>query len=210
MQLKEIDTYIKLLTGSYEVLDLSELRQNFSGIELDLGCGKGSFTSILAERYPDRAVLACDVMIGRLRKLVKRNLRLNVENMTVIRCEAQLFISRFLPDRAVDRLHLLCPDPWPKDRHRGHRLVTSDFAAQIHRVLKTGGTLHFASDDIPYRDSVEKIFTECGLFERDQSLLDDVADIQTDFEKMWLEMGKDVKHYGFKALPLPPPNAVGH
>lgn len=209
MQLKDIDTHIKFLTESYELLDMATLRENFDIIELDLGCGKGSFTTQLAQRYPDRAVLACDVMIGRLRKLVKRNQRMEVENMSVIRSEAQLLVSRFLPDKSLNRLHLLCPDPWPKDRHRGNRLMTCDFATHLHRVLVTGGTLHFASDDIPYRDSVEKILTECGLFEREQSLLDDVADIQTDFEKMWIEMGKDVKHFGFRALPLPTPT-IGH
>ena len=40
--------------------------------ELDLGCGAGSFTIALASRYPERQILAADMLMGRLRKVVKR------------------------------------------------------------------------------------------------------------------------------------------
>lgn len=205
MQLKEEDRLIEIMTGSYRTIQIPP-----GAVELDLGCGKGNFSTVLAERYPERAVLAADVMIGRLRKLAKRGERLGLANLKVYRTEAQLFVSRFLPDKSLDRIHLLCPDPWPKERHRGHRLVTSDFTAQLHRVLKTGGIFHFSSDDIPYRESVERIFSSCKLFEPAPEALADVADIRTDFEKLWLSAGKTVNHYAYRALPPPPPAAAGH
>ena len=33
-------------------------------VELDLGCGKGSFTTELAKRHPERIILAADVLSG--------------------------------------------------------------------------------------------------------------------------------------------------
>ena len=89
-------------------------------VELDMGCGKGSFTTMLATRYPARTVLAADVLSDRLRKLVRRNRREGVDNMIVLKCEARMLIARILPDACLDRLHILCPDPWPKDKHRGN------------------------------------------------------------------------------------------
>ena len=50
MQLKEEDRFIEILTGSYCVLDLAKITGNAEFLELDLGCGKGSFTTKLAER----------------------------------------------------------------------------------------------------------------------------------------------------------------
>ena len=41
----------------------------YSFVELDMGCGRGKFTLELAKRFPDRLILASDVMLGRLRKL---------------------------------------------------------------------------------------------------------------------------------------------
>ena len=111
--------------------------------ELDLGCGCGSYTTQLAQRYPERQILAADVMVGRLRKLVKRMHREGVENIVPLRTEARHLVGLALPDGSLDRIHLLCPDPWPKGRHRGHRLLASDFTAQLHRVLKKDGLFHF-------------------------------------------------------------------
>ena len=129
------DREVRFLTGVYELFP-TEILLRRSVVELDLGCGVGSFTAELAKRYPERTILAADVMIGRLRKLVRRMHRMKLENLTLLRSEARFLVGFSFPDGALDRIHLLCPDPWPKGRHRGHRLLASDFTAQLHRVLK--------------------------------------------------------------------------
>ncbi len=200
------DAFINILTQSYTRLD--NIKNNDHRTELDLGCGSGSFTAGLAKRYPDANIYAADVMIGRLRKLVRKNQRLNISNMQLLRVEARHLVAYMIPDAALDRLHILCPDPWPKERHKGHRLVTSDFLSQIHRVLKKGGTFHFSSDDDPYFDSVTDIVERSGLFELDDSLLDDIADIKSDFEVRWLDQGKHVRHHAWKTVDRP--ESCGH
>ena len=129
------DAEIRFFTGTWELYPAEELAAA-AVVELDLGCGVGSYTAELAKRYPERKILAADVMVGRLRKLVKRCRRMGIGNMTILRTEARHLVAFMLPDESVDRLHLLCPDPWPKGRHSGHRLLTSDFVSQLHRVLK--------------------------------------------------------------------------
>ena len=178
-------------------------------VELDMGCGKGTFTTELARRHPERVVLAADVMSGRLRKLVKRNLRDGIDNMVVIKSEARMLIGRLLPDGLVTRLHILCPDPWPKGRHRGNRLLSSDFMTQIHRILKPGGGWHFSTHDPTYLEAVRRGVAASGLFCEDSSQLADIADIKTDFEMLWNSEGKPVHHHAWVAMPLPVP-AIGH
>ncbi len=176
--------------------------------ELDLGCGCGSYTVQLAQRYPERLILAADVMIGRLRKLVKHCRREKVGNIRVLRTEARHLVGLALPDGCLNRVHLLCPDPWPKGRHRGHRLLSSDFTAQLHRVLKKDGVFHFSSDDQAYCYAVEQVMASSMLF-RSMDLPADLQGIQSDFERRWLAMGKPVRHIAFQRLPLPP-KTIGH
>ncbi len=171
----------------------------FSRVELDLGCGSGSFTARLAGRFPDRLILAADVMIGRLRKLVRKAERENLSNLRFLRAEGRILLSIMLPDNSLDRIHLLCPDPWPKDRHRGHRLITSDFCASLSRVLKDDGVFHFSSDDDPYFESVERVISNSGLFvPAPPDAAAEVSDIKSDFELRWLEQGKRVRHLFFR------------
>jgi tRNA (guanine-N7-)-methyltransferase len=105
-----------------------------------------------------------------------------------------------LADSSLDRMHLLCPDPWPKDKHKHHRLLCSDFMAQIHRVLKKNACFHFATDEDRYFEAAGRLLDNCGLFVRDDSTIDDVRDIKTDFEIRWNEQGKIVHHGSWKAL----------
>ena len=199
------DAKIRLLSREYCVLRLDP----GTICELDLGCGSGSFTAALAGRYPERRILAADVMLGRLRKVVRRLERSGSDNWEVLRIEARMLVGRMLPDASLDRLHLLCPDPWPKGRHRGHRLLASDFTSALHRVLKPNGIFHFSSDDVNYCRAVNEVITASRLFASAPDGAADLADVKSDFELKWLAAGKPVSHLTWRKLPLPP-HTVGH
>ena len=193
---------IFILSNQYTLLEdvLPIPRNRF--VELDLGCGKGDLAVGMALRYPDRTVLAADVMIGRLRKVLKKAGRNGVDNLFFLRVEARQLLTYILADSSVDRLHILCPDPWPKERHRAHRLLTSDIMAQLARILKPGGIFHFASDDKTYREEAVLNVRQSGLFEEIPSTgsIDDIADIRTEFERKWLSEGKTVPHMAFRVI----------
>lgn len=199
------DAKIKFLTGVYELYDPGD-----RDIELDLGCGSGSYAAGLAKLYPQRHILAADVMIGRLRKISRRVERERLDNVTVLRVEARYLLGLALPDNSISRIHLLCPDPWPKGRHRGHRLLTSDFTTHLHRVLKKDGIFHFSSDDVPYLKAVETVIANSNLFKLlpDESL-GPAGNLKTDFERRWLECGRMVEHRVWQRLELPQ-STIGH
>lgn len=199
------DAEIRILTGVYDHLPLPSDRV----CELDLGCGTGSFSVALAKTFPERFVMCADVMLGRLRKVVRRRNHQEVANLEVLRVEARHLLALMLPDASLDRIHLLCPDPWPKNRHRGHRLLCCDFTTQLHRVLKRGAVFHFSSDDENYCDAVNRVMESSGLFELDMTALADVAHIRSDFENRWLAEGKMVHHRAWRTLELPKPT-IGH
>ena len=191
----DYDGEIFLLNDKYLLLsDLMTITKD-KKIELDLGCGTGDLALGLAERYPDRLIFAADIQLSRIRKVAKKGKRGGMDNLRCFRVEARHLMSIILPDQCLDRLHILCPDPWPKARHSGHRLMSADFMEQIRRVLKDDGTFHFATDDEPYMTATVKNLKESGLFEQiSNEPPEDIADIKTEFERQWLAQGKTVPH----------------
>ena len=197
---------ISILTGTYSVLDLDSMTGS-GPVELDMGCGKGRFTLELASRYPDRFVLGSDIMLGRLRKVARKAERRSLSNLRLLRCGSLELVAFLLPPRSIDRIHLLCPDPWPKERHRMKRLVTTDFISRLPRVLKPGGVLHMSTDHLPYLEDWKRIVPLIPGMHEDPQSIADVVSIQTDFEIQWRAAGKDVPHLGFRLENPPKPNS---
>lgn len=178
-----------------DFLDLSPWKRT----ELDLGCGSGGFSISLAGANPDTLVLAADVMLSRLRKVEKLKNRAGLKNLELLRVEARHLTGRILPDASLDRIHILCPDPWPKHKHKGNRLMSSEFMMSLRRILKPDGVLHFATDDPRYMNAALDNIVSSGLFEQlPPDALSDVASFKTEFEKDWLSIGRTVPHVAFR------------
>ena len=191
----KINNKIQILTDKYLIINLEKNKT----VELDLGCGTGIFSLELAARYQDSIILAADIMLGRLRKIEKKAIRNNLDNIRILRVEATNLMGYMLKENSVDRIHILCPDPWPKSKHKGHRLLSSQFMNSIKKVLKPDGIFHFATDDKTYYESTCKIVEESGLFEtEDNANIADISDIKTAFELKWEAEGLKVQHIAWK------------
>ncbi len=192
--------HLHIRTNQYSLLD------PFFGaapgpLELDLGCGKGGFLLRLAERFPERQILGADVMLQRLRRVAKKVAQHELTNVQLLRASNLDLVAFQLPDNCVDRVHILCPDPWPKQSQRGRRLITSEFLVRTARVLRPGGILHLATDDQPYLRSMQKtVASLTSMFAPDPELetIRDIIDLKTDFEQQWLAQGKTVPHLAFR------------
>jgi tRNA (guanine-N7-)-methyltransferase len=66
-------------------------------------------------------------------------------------------VRYLLPAESVETFYLLFPDPWPKRRHHGRRIVTPDFLNSAHTALEENGTLHIATDDLDYFGKIKGI-----------------------------------------------------
>lgn len=195
MHLKNVKE-AKILTDFYTVID-PNFGNQYSKIELDLGCGKGGFSLELAKRNPQTFVLAADIKLARLKRINNKAAFLKIENIQTIRVMAWDLVAYLLPDNCLDRIHILCPDPWPKTRHRANRLITSEFLARIANVMKNNGVLHLSTDDEAYFEWMNKAICQLPFYKEFSKGILDVADIKTEFELRYNKIGKPVNHISF-------------
>ena len=108
-------------------------------VELDLGAGDGVYVEARAHREPDRDFVAVERLLGRATKTAKKAVRGGLRNLRILRLESAYFLKNLCAPGSVDGITLRYPDPWPKRRHHGNRILTRDFAADAARALRKGG-----------------------------------------------------------------------
>jgi tRNA (guanine-N7-)-methyltransferase len=193
------DDRIHILTNRWVVVDPRFGRGDDCFVEMDLGCGKGGLALALAQRFPQRLVVACDVMLGRLRKVVNKARFAGLANIEIVRANGFDLLAYQVPPASVHRIHLVCPDPWPKKRHSARRLVNTEFLRRVVRVLAPAGVLHLATDDEEYCEHMLAAVSRIPSLRADASgeAIADVTDIVTEFEKRWNQRGVRVPHFAF-------------
>lgn len=161
-------------------------------LEVDLGCGDGLFLREMAAHYPDREFLGVERLLGRVRKVGRKLVRQGLDNGRVLRLESRYTVEWLLPAAAVWRLHVLCPDPWPKARHHRRRLIQPGFLAAVHRILQPGGELLFMTDHPEYFEWAVAKAGDYGGFERLTWSGDEFFYPKTDFQELWESEGRSM------------------
>ena len=131
-----------------EEFSISGIPQN-KKIWLDLGCGKGNFLVKCARRYPEAYHIGIDYSQGIADKAQDKIIRGNILNAVALSGDFRKLLELFHPGQ-LDRVHIICPDPWFKKRHRKRRTVTFELMRFIHSLLIPGGEFIFATDFCPY------------------------------------------------------------
>jgi tRNA (guanine-N7-)-methyltransferase len=176
----------------FRKLEREEICRGQRPLEVDLGCGDGAFLLGMAQEYPERDFVGVERLLGRVRKVCKKITRRHLENARVLRLESGYTTEWLLPEAAVSRLHLLCPDPWPKLRHHRRRLVQLDFLEAVRQVLVPGGEFLFMTDHEEYFQWAENKVAEYGKFERLEWTEDSFFYPKTDFQQLWESEGKSM------------------
>jgi tRNA (guanine-N7-)-methyltransferase len=144
---------IELLPSSYvDRLEIDEIFARPAALEVDLGCGDGSFLASLAAMHPERNFLGVERLAGRVRSACYKARTL--PNVRVLRIETTYAVGYLLPPASVSVFHFLFPDPWPKRRHHERRVFKADFLDALINALTPGGLLHIATDQPDYFDEM--------------------------------------------------------
>ena len=159
-------------------------------MEIDLGSGDGTFLVEMARQHPERDFLGVERLGGRVLKTAKKIKRAGLQNARVMQLESAYSVGWLLPAASISRLHLLCPDPWPKKRHHKNRLVNNaEFLTGLERILVSGGEFLLKTDHEEYFENAIESLSQRGTFERLDWPEDAFFYPQTDFEKLWLSKG---------------------
>jgi tRNA (guanine-N7-)-methyltransferase len=181
-----------------ERLELAELFPTPQPLEVELGCGDAGFLVAYAARHPERNFIGVERLLGRMRKLDRKGRRAGLTNLRGVRIECGYFLEWLLPPHSVSALHLYFPDPWPKKKHRRHRLIGERFPAVARTALAHGGRVYLRTDDADYFAQMREVFAATTGFRKIETP-PELAALLTDFEKEFQASGVTTLRLAFEA-----------
>ena len=170
------------LPSIVERLDVARLFPQPQPLEVELGCGDASFLVEYARRNPAIDFIGVERLLGRLQKLDRKGRRLGLANTRGVRIESAYFLQYLLPPHSATALHIYFPDPWPKKKHRKHRLINETFPALARGALAPAGMVFLRTDDADYFQQMNEVFGAADFFEKTDTPAA-LAEIATDFER---------------------------
>ncbi len=154
-------------------------------LEVDFGCHRGSFLLAVAEGVPERNFLGVERQSSRVDRCNAGIARHCLGNALAVRGEGASGLE-VLPQASVAVLHISFPDPWPKRRHAGRRLISSEFLAGAARVLGPHGSLRLMTDSADYFSSMRRLTADAWC---EDERNDGIVRPPTTFEKTFLRLG---------------------
>jgi len=186
-------------------------------IVLELGCGKGEYTIDLAQRHPEFNYIGVDIKGARLWKGAKYATEHKLGNVAFLRTRIE-FITAYFAAGEVSEIWLTFSDP--QFRSENSRLTSPLFLERYRSFMKPGGIVHLKTDSMflhQYSRAVAscnglrvlgctedlygtprgELSAAAGDGHLSASTVDALYEVQTFYEKMFLEQGYKITYLSF-------------
>lgn len=118
-----------------------------AGVVLEIGCGHGHYLTAYAGHNPTAHCLGIDLVSRRIRKANAKRDKGKLERLAFFKADVREFLMAWPDHLALERIFILFPDPWPKQRHTKNRIIQHALLDDLARYSREGTCLHFRTDD---------------------------------------------------------------
>ena len=177
---------------------------NDNPIILELGCGRGEYTTGMALMHPHRNFIGVDIKGSRMWTGATDALRRGMKNVAFLRTDIE-FIWQFFGKDEVSEIWLTFSDPQMKKATK--RLTSTYFMERYRRFMTDGGLIHLKTDSnflftytlemLKANGITPETYTR-DLYGQDDADTIQARSIQTYYEGMWRDRGIDIKYLRFR------------
>ncbi len=181
----------------YLIKDSSTLNDNtsFDRTALEIGFGNGEDFFSFAKKKNNTLFLASEVYKSGIGNLIGKIREHSLENICIYEGDIRDLIFEEEGFR-FDEVYIICPDPWPKERHHKRRLLSRDFFERIQSCLKPNSFILLSTDWENYAFQIQDVLRDFD----DKFSIENIKQIPgrelSKFQKKGIEEGRDI--YTFK------------
>ncbi len=179
--------------------------RNENPLILEVGCGKGEYTTGLGKAFPSINFIGIDIKGDRIWKGATDAMNMGLHNVAFLRIQAEN-INKFFDENEVSGIWLTFPDPQPRKARTKKRLTSPWFLERYQKLLRKDSPIMLKTDDPGlYEYTLEVIGKYKHRLEyHTDHLYDDpkvesfpLKEIQTFYEKRFLKEKKAIHFIRF-------------
>jgi tRNA (guanine-N7-)-methyltransferase len=181
--------------------------QNKNPIVVELACGRGEFTVGLGRVFTNQNFIGVDIKGSRIWKGSSTATQEGIHNVAFLRTQIQQ-LDQFFDQGEISELWITFPDPFPRDGDEKRRLTSPRFLDMYKPMIKSGGIIHFKTDNtglfdyslelVKSRIDIEVIGFTSDFYQSEWK--DDHFGIKTKYEKLFSDKGEKIKYLKFRFI----------
>lgn len=173
----------------------NELFGNDNPIHIEIGCGKGSFITGMAKKYPKINFVAIEKVPDVLVMAMEKAMEAELKNVFFISMDAEK-IEEVFDKGEVRQIYLNFSDPWKKNKQAKRRLTHKKFLDRYKNILNEGDYIYFKTDNRSLFEFSLNSFAEEGY--KMENITFDLhnsgykENVMTEYEKRFSEAGMPI------------------
>ena len=177
---------------------IREKASNFSYCCLEIGFGNAEHLTFQALNNSDILFIGSEVYMSGIGTLIGAIKRHKIDNIRIFPDDIRILLD---DDSGCifDAVKILCPDPWPKERHHKRRLINNDFLRLVHKSMKDKGNLYISTDWENYAESIKKLLNDSTCFVRSEKFFLKKEHF-TKFEQRGLDDGRNIFEFNYQTI----------
>jgi len=121
----------------------------FDRVWIEIGFGGGEHLIHQATTNADVGIIGFEPFVNGVSTALRAIADHDIQNIRIFDDDARLLLPQ-IREKSIDRVFVLFPDPWPKQRHWNRRVFNTVLLDTLAFLMKDGAELRFASDHMGY------------------------------------------------------------
>ena len=180
------------------IQEVEDFSKHFDKCYLEIGFGNAENIIFQAINNPSYLFIGSEVYMSGIGTLVSSIKENNINNIKIFSDDIRLLLDQS-PKKVFDSVIIICPDPWPKEKHHKRRLINKSFLEMAHNFMKDDSNIYISTDWENYAESISELFVKNKLF-KSSSIKSFQKDSLSKFERRGKDEGRELFEFNYKKV----------
>ncbi len=180
------------------IQEVEDFSKHFDKCYLEIGFGNAENIIFQAINNPNSLFIGSEVYMSGIGTLVSSIKENNINNIKIFSDDIRLLLDQS-PKKVFDAVIIICPDPWPKEKHHKRRLINKSFLKMVHDFMKDDSNVYISTDWENYAKSISELFEKNKLFKLSSNKSFQKESLSK-FERRGKDEGRELFEFNYKKV----------